>query len=187
MTEPRSDETRHLKRSWLPRDRADRVPPDAPVWVPPGFARERIKWEALSYIVVDELSSDVAGLVVSEWPRLDHKGRLRFPGASWRVGARLGELDAVLAKRRLHNAIADVPRVRARAVRIGDAFAARVNRPRGRMAAVPGISRWLKPPVYDVSADARDAAKAALYAAVAPTMSPAHVHEIAAEAMDLAE
>ncbi len=174
------------RRSWLPRDRAAPLPADAPAWVPRGFAHAPISWPALSYIVVDELSKEVAGLVVASWPRLDAKGRVRFSGSSWRVGARLDELEPFLEAER---AVPDTPAgpapVRQRPVRIGDAFAAEVTRPRGRIAAVPALTRWLSPPIYDVSADARDAAKAALFGAVAPTMSEDDVYEIASEALDM--
>jgi hypothetical protein len=175
-------------RSWLPRDRAERLSADAPVWVPQGFAGKPIPWPTLSYIVVDELSREVAGLVVASWPRLDPKGRVRFSGSSWRVGARLDELDALLdAQRNLPETPPGSEPAWQRPVRIGDAFAAQVVRPRGRSAAVPALSRWLSAPIYDVSADARDAAKAALYGALAPTMSEDEVIEIAAEALDLTQ
>jgi hypothetical protein len=174
------------RRSWLPRDRAPRLPAEAAAWVPQGFAHEPISWPTLSYIVVDELSKDVAGLVVASWPLLDPKGRVRFSGSSWRVGARVDELMALLeAERAVAETRAGSGSARQRPVRIGDAFAAEVTRPRGRIAAVPALSRWLSPPIYDVSADARDAAKAALFGAVAPTMSEDDVYEIATEALDL--
>jgi hypothetical protein len=185
-TPPRSRD--RPRRNWLPRDRPAAVPADAAAWVPAGFAPERIPWTKFSYIVVDELSKEIAGLVVASWPRLDPKGRVRFSGSSWHVGARVDELVALLDAQRI------VPGARAgtgsgpqRPVRIGDAFAAQVTRPRGRHAAVPPLARWLSPPVYDVSADARDAAKVALFGAVAPTMSEDDVSEIATEALDLAE
>jgi hypothetical protein len=189
------------RRSWLPRDRTAPLASDAAPWVPAGFAHQRISWTTLSYIVVDELSKQIAGLVVASWPRLDQKGRVRFSGSSWRVGARVDELVALLDADRIVSE-PRAPRSPAgtvggspagagsappRPVRIGDAFAAQVRRPRGRRAAVPPLERWLSPPVYDVSADARDAAKAALFGAVAPTMSEDDVSEIAAEALDLAE
>ena len=175
------------RRSWLPRDRAEPLAEDAPAWVPHGFARERIAWSELSYIVVDERSEDVAGLVVASWPRLDPQGRVRFGGSTWRVGARLQEFEALLgAKRHLPATTAGSERVSQRPVRIGDAFAARVELPRGRVAAVPELSRWLSAPIYDISADARDAAKTALYGALAPKMSEDDVYEIATEALDLA-
>jgi hypothetical protein len=56
-------------------------------------------------------------------------------------------------------------RLRARPLREGDAFAARTaigRRPPGPRSPVSG---WLKAPVFDVTADARDAAKAAYLAA----------------------
>ena len=174
------------RRSWLPRDRAAPLPADAAPWVPAGFSEKPITWTALSYLVIDELSKEVASLVVSSWPVHDSKGRVRFSGSSWGVGARVDELVALLNKHRI------VPPARAgsaapsrRPLRIGDAFAARTTRPRGRRAAVPPLARWLSPPVYDVSADARDAAKAALFGALAPTMSEDDVYEITTEALDL--
>jgi hypothetical protein len=172
------------RKSWLPRDRPKSIGADAPLWIPAGFASERIGWAELSYIVVDELASEVAGLVVSSWPRLDAKGRVRHVGASWRVGARLDELRPLLEERKTP-ARTGSGAARLRPVRIGDAFAAAVNRPRGRVAAVPDLSRWLSPPIYDVSADARDAAKTALFGALAPKMSEDEVVEIAAEALDI--
>jgi hypothetical protein len=176
------------RRSWLPRDRAMPLAANAAAWVPAGFAGERISWTTLSYIVVDELSKEVAGLVVASWPRLDSKGRVRFSGASWRVGVRVNELVALLdADRIAPGARAGTGPGPQRPVRIGDAFAAKATRPRGRGAAVPALERWLSPPIYDVSADARDAAKAALFGAVAPTMSEEDVYEIATEALDLTE
>jgi hypothetical protein len=176
------------RRSWLPRHRAAPLAADAGPWVPAGFAHERISWTTLSYIVVDELSKEVAGLVVASWPLLDPKGRVRFSGSSWRVGAQVDELAALLrADRIVPGAGAGAGPGSQRPVRIGDAFAAKATRPRGRHAAVPPLARWLSPPVYDVSADARDAAKAALFGAVAPTLTEEDVYEIATEALDLAE
>ncbi len=134
----------------------------------------------LSHIVVDELSNEVAGLVVCEWPRVDHRGRLRVPGRSWRVGANLIEFHALLANRKLPHGQAKDEALLRREVRIGDVFAAKTRRPPGR-AAVPKVRRWLTPPIYDISGDAREAAKAALNAAVAPTMGLPEVEQIAAE------
>jgi hypothetical protein len=188
MSEPAAGRRDRRRRSWLPRDRAAPLPASAPAWVPQGLAGRRISWATLSYIVVDELSKEVAGLVVASWPRLDRQGRVRFSGSSWRVGARLDELEPLLdADRIVPEAGAGSGSGRQRPVQIGDAFAAEAARPRGRHAAVPPLSRWLSPPVYDVSADARDAAKTALFGAVAPKMSDDDVYEIAAEALDLGQ
>jgi hypothetical protein len=175
---------RGRRRSWLPRDRPEPVGADAPPWIPTGFAGEPIRWSELSYVVVDELSPEVAGLVVSSWPRIDAKGRVRHVGASWRVGADMDELKPLLDAQRKTPKRSGYAAGRPRPVRIGDAFAAVATRPRGRVAAVPTLSRWLSPPIYDVSADARDAAKTALFGALAPTMSEDEVVEIAAEALD---
>ena len=182
--EPQAD--RAKKRSWLPRDRAEPLAKDAPPWVPPGFTGERIRWEQLSYIVIDELSPEVAGLVIVDWPRLDRRGRVRFPGEPWRVGASVAELNSFLAaKRRLSSQVREPEPARARPVRIGDAYAAPTERPSRLRTAVPPLRRWLRTPIYDISADAREAAKTALYGALAPVMSDDEAADIAAEALDL--
>lgn len=174
-------------RSWLPRaGRPERLA-EAPPWVPPGFARRRIAWAELSYIVVDELLGGVAGLVVSKWPRLDQRGRLRFPGERWRIGARVEELEALLAERReLPDTTTPSDDVLRRPLRIGDVFAARTERRRAR-AGVPELGRWLSPPVLDVSRDAREAAKTALFGAVAPVMSEEEAAGITAEWLAIEE
>ncbi len=110
----------------------------------------------LSYITVDEVSQGVVTLLISEWPDADERGRLRFRGAEPVA------VDVDQARLAAYLAIARLPeRVRDRPLREGDAFAARTTIRR----RVPGprspISRWLKGPVFDVTADARDAAKAA--------------------------
>jgi hypothetical protein len=110
----------------------------------------------LSYITVDEVGEGIVTLLVSEWPEVDERGRLRFSGAA-PVSVDVGEarLTAYLANARLPERLRDRP------LREGDAFAALTAI--GRRAPGPRrpISDWLKAPVYDVTADARDAAKAA--------------------------
>jgi len=174
------------RRSWLPRGRATPLPADAAPWVPVGFADKPVTWTALSYLVIDELSKQVARFVVSSWPVLDAKGRVRSSGSSWEVGAAVAELVAMLNQHRIVPPAGQGPAAPSRRpLRIGDAFAASATRPRGQHAAVPPLARWLSPPIYDVSAAARDAAKAALFGALAPTMSEDDVYEIATEALDL--
>lgn len=114
----------------------------------------------LSYVTVDEVSQGIVTLLVSEWPEIDERGRLRFPRAD-PVALDVDEavLAAYLPAVRLPRRLADRP------LREGDAFAARTTlgrRPPGR-SQDPGT--WLKGPVFDVTADAREAAKAAYLSA----------------------
>lgn len=126
-------------------------------------AKER---RPLSYMVVDEIESGLVGLSVSPWPTVDDVGRLRFgAGRSRSVGAWRDELERFLRKNRRPRAGSSRP------VRIGDVFAVVTKEPIpvGQLA---GPSDWIEPPLYDISPDARDAAKASFYAAVAPTLNP---------------
>ena len=110
----------------------------------------------LSYITVDEVGEGVVTLLISDWPDVDERGRLRFSGAA-PVSVDVDEtrLAAYLVQVRLPE------RLRARPLREGDAFAARTTVRRRAPAPGQPVSGWLKAPVYDVTADARDAAKAA--------------------------
>jgi len=103
----------------------------------------------LSYILVDEIEGGMVGLAVSEWPRTDEQGRLRFDS----------EPVQVVVERAAFEHFLDAHREPSRPLRIGDVFAARTH---------PDPERWIEPPVHDVTADAREAAKIAFYAAVAP-------------------
>jgi hypothetical protein len=118
----------------------------------------------LAYVVIDEIESNFVGLSVSPWPTVDEVGRLRFgPGRSRSVGTTRADLERFLARHRL-------PRKGAkRRSRIGDVFAVAVREPppEGQLAEPAG---WMDPPVYDITVEARDAAKAAFYSAVAPTL-----------------
>lgn len=186
MNGPRGGKGEPRRQSWLPKAQQGISLTDAPPWQPLTMATapagRSVEWATLSYIVVDELTDDNAGLIVADWPVLDRRGRLRFPGLSWRVGATQQALDRFLAEHRVVTAqTAEPESVRRRPLRIGDAFAATTSRGRGRMAAAPKPARWLKPPVYDVTSDARDAAKAALYGAVAPVMTEDELARIAQE------
>jgi hypothetical protein len=120
----------------------------------------------LSYAVIDDIESNFAGLSVSPWPTVDEVGRLRFgAGRSRSVGASRAELERFLARHRL-------PRKGARRpTRIGDVFAVSVKEPLPE-DQVADPATWIEPPIYDITAEARDASKAAFYSAVAPTLDP---------------
>lgn len=110
----------------------------------------------LSYVTVDEVSQGIVTLLVSEWPQVDAVGRLRFSGSQpVSIDVDEARLAAYLERVRLPE------RLRGRPIREGDAFAARTTIGRRRPGARRPISSWLEAPVFDVTADARDAAKAA--------------------------
>ena len=85
--------------------------------------------------------------------------------------------------------------LRARPLRIGDVFAVRLfpgplttsaRNSTSRAGSCPSSPRksWILPPVYDVTAAARDQAKMAFYAAVTPTLDSqqaARLQELATE------
>jgi hypothetical protein len=106
----------------------------------------------LSYIVVEEIEGGMVGLAVSDWPRTDEQGRLRFDAEPVPVTVERAEFERFLEQHRQPS----------RPLRIGDVFAARTGRP------TQHLEGWIEPPVHDVTADAREAAKIAFYAAVAP-------------------
>jgi hypothetical protein len=110
----------------------------------------------LSYVTVDEVSQGIVTLLVSEWPEVDERGRLRFSGSGpISIDVEESRLAAYLERVRLPE------RLRGRPIREGDAFAARTTIGRRAPGLRRPISGWLEAPVFDVTADARDAAKAA--------------------------
>jgi hypothetical protein len=152
------------------------LPPDrsSDEWTPPSLPRFREG--GFHYVVVDEIVGPTVGLTLSAWPRLDGQGRLRFSeNGVYLVGSPIDELERFVGEHRLPEELRDRP------LRVGDVFAVRV-----KPSALRGLSdeaneeqrlepflepeRWIEPPLYDVTADARDASKAAFYAAVTPTL-----------------
>ena len=131
------------------------------IWAPTGLGRRK-DIASLAYVVIDELESGFVGLTINAWPTIDERGRLRFNLAhSLSVGATERDLHAFLAKHRTPRKIADRP------LRVGDAFACRI-RPPIRDGELVDPDRWMVPPITDVSAEARDAAKLAYFSAAAP-------------------
>lgn len=125
---------------------------------------ERVKPIARdSYVVVDELDEGVIELVVAGWPRLDGRGRLEFPRRRRSVAVSEEALNKVVAQRGKR---ADGVE---RSVRIGDAFCVR-----GEVGRSP--ANWGR--LVDVSGEARDQAKIAFHAAVAPRATPREVRAL---------
>jgi hypothetical protein len=137
-------------------------------WTPP--ALEGADASELSYLIVDEIEGEIVGLAVTEWPQLDHKGRLRFAIPPVLFGAEREALGRFLDEHRR-------PRAQ-RPLRVGDAFGARtrsqelsdVDDAEPRLEPILDPADWIEPPVYDVSVDAREAAKVSFYGAVAPIL-----------------
>ena len=153
---------------------AFRAPPpvaDRP-WQPAGVRLLQDGLEKLSYIVVDEIVGEDVDLSVSSWPMVDVRGRLLMPTK---------DPLAVHADVQALTAYVNRPDVRAGRrpidIRMGTAMAAEV-RTRAMGAARPRLDKWLVPPVHDITAPARDKAKAAFYAAVAPALDPKEVKAI---------
>lgn len=148
-------------------------------WKPEGRGMPRSGFASLSYVVVDEIVQNDADLSATSWPRMDDSGRLVFtdePALYVRTDVR--ELADFLQETDLR------PRGRSTAIRMGTTLAAvvradRLARPAGKPVSP---AEWLIPPIYDISDAARNKAKAAFYAAVAPTLSPEQVQKIREEA-----
>ena len=143
------------------------------IWVPSGLGRRK-DLAPLAYVVIDELESALVGLTVSPWPTLDERGRLHFDLERARsVGARKRTLEAFLAEHRTPRKVARRP------LRMGDAFACRVKEPlQDGELLEPGT--WMVPPVTDISAEAREAAKLAYFSAAAPLADPKADREVVA-------
>jgi hypothetical protein len=169
---------------WLPPAAAPAGDDRHRSWKPPSLDGYEVDLERRSYLVVDEIVDGSVGLVLSPWPEVDDRGRLRFGGAAAMLGAPHSALQSFLHEHRLPAELARRP------LRIGDAFAVRVIRDalgdvgeelaaQRRLEPLLEPSSWIEPPVYDVSVDAREAAKTAFYAAVTPVLTPSEAAGLA--------
>jgi hypothetical protein len=152
--------------------------PRGRLWQPESLTLGRDELRKISYVVVDEIVEDAARLSVSSWPRVDEQGRLHFERTerARSVRADVKELRRFVSAQGARGRRAGPP------LRMGTVFAVRVDdsvlpEPESdeemREQATPEPrhpGEWMKPPVYDITADARDKAKEAFYAAVAPTL-----------------
>jgi hypothetical protein len=163
---------------WLPPapEPVDRSALDP--WPVPGVTFEA----ELAYIVVDELHEGIAGLVVSPWPRVDARGRLVFGSEeeSTRVAAPAAALEALLSEERtpvVDVGAADLEALQARAVEIGDVFAACVH----GTPANGDPAAWMRRPVLDITAPARELAKMQTSAALSGAVSADYLDHVAEE------
>jgi hypothetical protein len=167
-----------MTADWLPK--APKPPPFGRwrLWQP--AALEGVEVAELSYIVVDEIVKPTCVLAVTEWPRVDPKGRVRFrlDARPHLVRVSVSDLTRYLGKHRTG------VRNRKREVRIGDVYAAvahtdQLPSPESEAEAHKLTPLdWLEPPVHDITAPGREVAKIALYGAVAPVLKPHEVERI---------
>ncbi len=167
------------------RDAArSRAQPQQP-WVPAEYGALGDAWEGLVavYAVVDDQDDDTAVVALSPWPGLDYRYRLVFEPAEdidlpapllWEFLSRYR--CGVAPDGTLRTMIFGEGRaLRRREVRVGDTFAlsaaaaAALRAMAAGAAEAPDASGII---VLDVSADARDAAKVAFYAAATGTLDP---------------
>jgi hypothetical protein len=163
--------------SWL-RERVESktgrtvpLPPRNQPWLPSVLVQVApAVVSALTYAVIDERDQPdgLLSFVLSGWPRLDDLGRVRHRhNRLVGVAVSSGDWQVMLAERRVPEVLRDRP------PRIGDAFGMMLERRVARHLLDP-IG-----PVVDVTADARDAARAAFYGAVASPLDASVATEVA--------
>jgi hypothetical protein len=156
------------RRQWQPKLPAAVEAEGQPLAAHVGAHPEIESVAELSYIAVDEIGDTLVTLLVSGWPELDESGRLRFPESEpIAVDVDRAALTGFLAENRVPEDLAR------RRLREGDAFAARTRRTEGLESAERrDPAHWMLAPLYDVTADARDAAKAAFFGVVGTPLPP---------------
>jgi hypothetical protein len=151
--------------------------PGMEAWQPEGLDLPGATLETLSYVVVDEVVENAARLSVSAWPSVDEAGRLRFEGGERprSVPADVRQLRNFVKSNRAGGGRPSPPH-------LGTVLAVRVDKSvlpepesneemREHASSEPRLpDEWMEPPVYDITGAARDKAKEAFYAAVAPTV-----------------
>lgn len=175
--------------SWLPQEIEARSLDELDHWRPKlveDWLGKDAEWGTLSYIVVDELEHDLAGLVVSPWPRVDERGRLHFgeEDASEHVTVDEGSFRALLKDRRepiVRFELDEEKRgeLQGRELAIGDVFAARIAKRFGRSPVDP--AKWIRGRVLDITAVTRSVAKGQTAAALAGVLYDSDVETVGAE------
>jgi hypothetical protein len=126
------------------------------------------------YVTVDDVADGVVVFDVSDWPVLDPEGRLHWTTPPVEAWAGLAEVQERIDEDRRSDGLLAPDR----ALRVGDAFLVR-GLPRSVEGEPP---RMLDAEHFtDISAAARDAAKAALFGAAASTLDPADAEALAVE------
>ncbi|CAN5910316.1 hypothetical protein BH23ACT10_BH23ACT10_27880 [soil metagenome] len=147
---------------------------DAPLWMPTVVhgpdADDRRAVDVRAddrYFAVDDVADGMVVAEVSSWPRLDREGRLWWGDEPYEFATPLERMQRdVNAARRRNGVMAATRRIR-----VGDTFLVRgLTRSHRYLTKVPLI--------VDISAAAREAAKAALHGAVASTLAEGQAAEL---------
>lgn len=152
----------------------------------PASLREREDLEGFAYVVVEEEIDGMMGLVVAEWPT-GGRGAPRFGGK--------GELELAVDREALQRRVSDrqvaeagalpdevVDELRNRRVEVGDVFAIRLLEdldPEDEPERLQEC-RWIGE-TLDVTAEAREAAKAKMYESLTPPLDPRIAKRLIAE------
>ncbi|HEY7949312.1 MAG TPA: hypothetical protein VID51_00595 [Solirubrobacterales bacterium] len=161
----------------------------------PGLIRDRDDIDGFLYVVVEEEIDDTIGLVVAEWPSGGHDAP-RFHEES-------GEFEVAVDREALRRQLSDrqvpepsdmareegpaippevVPELQTRGIAVGDVFAIRPTNDFSPDADPEWLRscEWIGEAI-DVTAEAREAAKASMYEALTPPLDPALAEELLAE------
>lgn len=163
------------KRAAAKTGRAVQIPLRDTPWIPAVLENVAPRLvAALTYAVIDERDASAGELlfVLSVWPRTDALGRVRHSlGRVVEVAVSTDAWQTLAGERRVPAELRDRP------PQIGDAFA--------MMLASRAQRQLLKPigPIVDITADARNAARASFYGAVAAPLDGS-VAETAAHDQD---
>jgi hypothetical protein len=150
------------------------TPPDSTVaWAPEDLPVPIEQLAAFSYVVIEEIVGQLLLLLRWSWPAVDQNGRL-----VWLQGSDCA-CDAAAISLELMRAQLYTPNRLTRRPRCGDTFA--VSGPAGDgwqdEQELSDLRQVFPGSVYDVSADAREAAKLAYQAGLGAVLSAASVDE----------
>ena len=148
--------------------------------LPPTRARRKRRWGegyifrgeigARDYVVVEEVFDDNVGIVVAPWPQVDAEGGLVFGPAEQRREAVVdrASFQRRLSRRRVlaYDVSSTDPTMQSRPLSNGDVFAIETSLPKEGHDLRELEARWIRGSIVDVTAMARDAAKAAMLAAL---------------------
>ena len=153
--------------SWLPPDPNPPLEERRP-WRPPSLKRKAVDPQSLTYLLVDEIVGDVAGLSLSGWPAADPKGRLRFDveGNPLHLFVGTEAFQSFLVSQGV--------RKEERGLRVGDAFAVQIVKTPTADSVEP-LTTWVRA-IYDVTRDARYVAKLMFYGAITDKWSTREAH-----------
>lgn len=133
------------------------------------------------YVLLEEVAGATVELMRWPWPRADGRGRL-----FWTADAEQQVMTAAVPQRLVRLQLYR-PNQLLRRPRAGDTFAARISGPAPGWASdrqVEDLADLFPGPVYDVSADAREAAKLAYQGASSAVFDGSRNESLLAEAQE---